>query len=217
MLNLWFALFTALWSVALEKLCLCTLKGQARKAEPDLASWKRADLQPREPIMNKMQQQEWRSATKHREKGLFFFFLLRRKNCAISAGKRAAQLVGWFGAFASKHKTKLLLIDVVKEKLCCLMPLALCKNVSVAAFCTGNWTQEKQHSPLDAPRFFLLLLKADSRLCQTMSEPKSCPEFSIRKDGLCFQLFWKRQAAAHRSVVTSSELAQWHRQRGFWR
>jgi len=58
MLNLWYTLFTALSSVESEKLCLFTLKGQAHKEEPDLTSWERADLQPRDPIMSKMRQQE---------------------------------------------------------------------------------------------------------------------------------------------------------------
>lgn len=50
-----------------------------------------------------------------------------------------------------KAEDKLFLIDVVKEKLFCLMLVALCENLSGAASCTGNGTQEKQHSPLDAP------------------------------------------------------------------
>lgn len=97
MLNLWYTLFTALWSVELEKHCLFTRKGQAHNEEPDLTSWKRADLQPRDIIMKKkkMQQQEWRSATKCEERDLLFFgvifFLIRKRTYAInSAGKGAA-------------------------------------------------------------------------------------------------------------------------------
>lgn len=59
------------------------------------------------------------------------------------------------------------------------------------------------------PGFFV-----DSRLYQTMSEPRSCHEFRIRVDGFCLQLFCKQQAAAHRSLVTSSELARWPKAMG---
>jgi len=66
--------------------------------------------------------------------------LLRKKDCAInSAGKRESSIVGrMVRSLCLKAQDKLFLIDVVKEKLHCLMLLALCENFSAAASCTGN-------------------------------------------------------------------------------
>lgn len=69
-----------------------TLKGQAHKEEPDLSSWKRADLQPRDTIMKKCGSRN-EEVQPNVRKGIycFFFFLIKKKPYAInSAGKGAA-------------------------------------------------------------------------------------------------------------------------------
>lgn len=75
----------------LEKHCLFTLKGQEHKEEPDLTSWKRADLQPRDTIMKKKCDSKNEEVQPNMRKGIYCIFLIKKRTYAInSAGKGAA-------------------------------------------------------------------------------------------------------------------------------
>lgn len=139
---------------------------------------------------------------------------MKKKTAINSAGERAAYLVGWLGAFASS--TRRTISDWCGKGRTALSHAdgSVWEPPSSSFLHRGPKSGEAAF-PTRCSQIFLP--EAESRLYQRMSEPRSCHEFSIGKDGFCFHPFCKPQTVAHRSLVTSSELARWLKPRGFWR
>lgn len=213
MLNLWYTLFAALWSVELEKLCLFTLKGQAHKEEPDLTSWKRADLQPTDPIMNKMQQQKWRSATKHKERDLLFFYWERKTMLLIVLVRAQHSWQG--GSEPLPQSTRQTISDWCGKGKTALSHAggSVWEPLS-SSFLHRELNSGKAAFPTGCPQFFCWKLTAGC--AKQWESPDPAMNSGSGRMDFCLQLFSEQQAAAHRSVVTSTELARWPRPWAFW-